>query len=285
MATGNHSFSLFNIRKASNPHMRKKNHTSCWFGHCEIIRTVRTGKGRRVDEEQSDMFLLPTVLDVQKKNMNKTLCMFFSRIHLAGIIFQTFHGTYLGQWWCQEGLFVFDVYFFYNSSFALFSLPNRCYLFLLFQGSISHCKMWCFTLFLRAGKNKQRNFPHKLCVGERACDGVPAWILHGLVTLQRCCSLNFIFWWGCQRLLVSPPAMAYGSGTSTKKYRVVLSLISFHEHRALSSSYLLTIAVTFFLRACAPCSVSLKKTLQTWGEANELTQPALQCHTHGTLLN
>ena len=118
-----------------------------------------------------------------KKNMNKTLCPFFSRIHLAGIIFQTFHGTYLGQWWCQEGLFVFNVYFFYNSSFALFSLPNRCYFF-LFQGSISHCKMWCFTLFLRAGKNKQRNFPHKLCVGERACDGVPAWTLHGLVTLQ-----------------------------------------------------------------------------------------------------
>lgn len=188
MATGNHSFSLFNIRKASNPHMRKKTHTSCWFGHCEIIRTVRTGKGRPVDEEQSDIFLLPTILNVQKKTWTKRCdrCARFFSDSSRTIYFPnlSWNIQYLGQWWCQEGLFVFDVYFFYDSSFALFSLPNRCYLFLLFQGSISHFKMWCFTFFLRAGKNKQRNFPHKFRVGERACDGVPAWTLHGLVTLQ-----------------------------------------------------------------------------------------------------
>ena len=95
----------------------------------------------------------------KKKNMNKTLCPFFSRIHLAGIIFQTFHGTYLGQWWCQEGLFVFNVYFFYNSSFALFSLPNRCYFFFCFKGplAIAKCDVsHCFCVLEKINKETSR---------------------------------------------------------------------------------------------------------------------------------
>ena len=101
--------------------MRKKTHTSCWFGHSEIIRTVRTGKNRPVDEEQSDIFLLPTILNVQKKNEQNVVPV-FSRIHLARFIFRTFHGTY--STWVNGGVKKVCLF-----SMFIFSMihPSHCF--------------------------------------------------------------------------------------------------------------------------------------------------------------
>lgn len=180
----------------------------------------------------------------------------FSRIHLARFIFRTFHGTY--STWVNGGVKKVCLF-----SMFIFSMihPSHCFhclivaiYFCCFKGplAISKCDVSHFFCVLEK-INKEISRTNSVLGNVHVMVCLHELYMDSLLCSSRCCSLNFISWWGCQRLSVSPPAMAYGSGTSTKKYRVVLSLIFFHEHRALSSSYLLTIAVTFFLRACAPC--------------------------------